>query len=52
MEAVRTFEMSVNRYHATRRNNPEDSHLNTTSRNKCFSSAYMNEAICTVAIHI
>jgi hypothetical protein len=29
MEAARTSEMSVNFYQATRRNNPEDSHLQT-----------------------
>jgi hypothetical protein len=32
MEAARTSEMSVNFYQATRRNNPEDSHLHTRRR--------------------
>jgi hypothetical protein len=29
MEAANTSEMSVNFYHTTQRNNPEDSHLHT-----------------------
>jgi hypothetical protein len=29
MEAASTYEMSVNIYQTTRRNNPEDSHLNS-----------------------
>jgi hypothetical protein len=32
MEAVSTLETSVNFYQTTRRNNPEDSHLHTRSR--------------------
>jgi hypothetical protein len=32
MEAARTSETSVNFYHTTRRNNPEDSHLHTRRR--------------------
>jgi hypothetical protein len=36
MEAASTSEKSVNFYHTTRRNNPEDSHL------KLFISLYLN----------
>jgi hypothetical protein len=40
MEAVSTFETSINFYQTTRRNNPEDRHLYTTF---CFMLTKLDE---------
>jgi hypothetical protein len=48
MEPVSTSEMSVNVYQNTRRNNPEDSHLHTRSREN-LKSHLKNP--CSVTVH-
>jgi hypothetical protein len=42
MEAVSTSETSVNFYHSTRRNNPEDSHLHTRRRENLKCQMFQN----------
>jgi hypothetical protein len=42
MEAVSTSETSVNFYHTTRHNNPEDSHLHTRRRENLKSYIILN----------
>jgi hypothetical protein len=44
MEAASISETSVNFYHTTRRNNPEDSHLHTRRRKNLKSHHYLADA--------